>query len=140
MAERGLTGARVGANPLDIRHNLAYDAARSAAEAMMAAEGFRHGPGPDAHVMILEFLAAVGGGRFEREAQYYNDARKLRNKTQYEVADLVSRATARVILRRTTQFVSDIRAWLAEHHPELLAPAPPEAAATDTDDAPNGGS
>ena len=124
VAERGLTGARVEANPLDIRHNLAYDAARSAAEAVMAAGGYRHGPGSDGHVMIFEFLAALDAGRFEREAQYYNDARRLRNKTQYETADLVSRVTARVILRRTTRFVADVRQSITAHHPELMDPSP----------------
>jgi uncharacterized protein (UPF0332 family) len=134
VAERGLTGARIEANPLDIRHNLAYDAARSATEAMMAAEGYRHGPGPDAHVMILEFLATVDDGRFAHEAQYYNEARKLRNKTQYEVADLVSRWTAQVILRRTDQFVNEVRAWIGTHHPELIEPA---LSGTEQTDAPH---
>lgn len=119
VAERNLTGARIDANPLDIRHNLAYDAARSAAEAMMAAEGLRHGPGADAHVMVFEYLAIADERRFEREADYFTRRRRLRNMTQYEVADLITQPEVTVILRRATQLLADVRQWIAQHHPEL---------------------
>lgn len=129
VARRNLSDAAADQLSLDARHNLAYDAVRAAAEALMAAEGYRRGEGPDQHVMIFEFLAAVEGGRFAPVADRFNQARRLRNKTEYDLSGIVSAATASALGSQAQQFIPDVVAWLRATHPELMEPeqADPDA-------------
>jgi len=138
MAERRLQDAQVTQLSLDLQHNIAYDGARLAVEALMAAEGYRSGHAEGHHAVVFEFLAAVDNGLFADRVERFNQARKLRNKTTYEQAGLVSDFTAAMIKKHAQTLLDDIRQWLAEHHPELTEPAGPGL--KDADDTPHGGS
>jgi hypothetical protein len=121
LAELDLFDASIAQRPLDRRHNSAYEAARATAEAIMAAEGYRRAGGEGQHAILFVFLNLVDGGRFAGAARHFDVARRLRNKTHYEKAGIVSEATATGIIRRARQFLTEARAWLAQTHPELVS-------------------
>ena len=132
LAELDLFDASIAQRPLDRRQNSAYEAARAVADAVLAAEGYRRTGGEGQHVVLFVFLQLVDEGHFAEAARYFDIARKLRNKTRYEKAGVVSEATAIGTIQRAQQFLAEARAWLAERHPDLIA----EEATGDEEDAP----
>ncbi|MEN6642859.1 MAG: hypothetical protein ABFE08_10465 [Armatimonadia bacterium] len=120
LAEMDLFDASIAQRPLDRRHNSAYEAARATAEAVMAAEGYRRAGGEGQHAVLFVFLGAVDGGRFSAVSRHFDVARRLRNKTHYEKARIVSEATTTGTILRAESFVAETRAWLTERHPELV--------------------
>lgn len=131
LAELDLLDASIGQRPVARRHNSAYEAARATAEAIMAAEGFRRAGGEGQHAILFVFLNLVDGGRFSAASRHFDIARRLRNKSQYEKAGIVSPETALSTIRRAEQFLADMRAWLAEKYPDLTDP---DAQADDADE------
>jgi hypothetical protein len=98
--------------------------ARAVAEVVMVAEGYRPRGGEDQHKVLIEFLAMVDGGRFANRATYFDKARRLRNKTKYDKAGIVSPSTAAGVLKNARQFVTEVREWLASRHPDLVEDEP----------------
>jgi hypothetical protein len=123
LAALDLFDASITQRPLDRRHNSAYEAGRAIVEALMTAEGFRRAGGEGQHAVLFVFLNLVAGGRFSAAARHFDVARRLRNKSHYEKAGIVSPETVTGIIRRAQDFLAEARAWLAEAHPELISPA-----------------
>lgn len=120
LAERDLVDAAIVQRPADGRHNSAYEAARAVADAVMVAEGYRPRGGEGQHKVLFDFLAMVGGGRFAARAAYFDRARRLRNKTKYDKAGIVSPSTAAGVLRSAKEFAAEVREWLAAEHRDLV--------------------
>ncbi|MEN6301083.1 MAG: hypothetical protein ABFD96_00065 [Armatimonadia bacterium] len=120
LAEMDLFDASIAQRPLDRRHNSAYEAARATAEAIMAAEGYRRAGGEGQHAVLFVFLNAVDDGRFSAASRHFDVARRLRNKTHYEKAGIVSEATATGTILRAESFVAETRAWLIDRHPQFV--------------------
>jgi hypothetical protein len=70
--------------------------------------------------VVFDFLALVDGGTFARHAAYFDKARRLRNKTKYDKAGIVSSSMAAGILRNAREFRAAVCKWLASAHPELV--------------------
>jgi hypothetical protein len=121
LAELDLFDASIAQRPLDRRQNSAYEAARAVADTVLAAEGYRRAGGDGQHAVLFAFLRLVDGGRFAEAARYFDIARKLRNKSRYEKTGVISEATAIGTIKRAQQFLVEVRAWLAEKHPDLVA-------------------
>jgi uncharacterized protein (UPF0332 family) len=119
LADRDLIDAGIAQRPADGRHNSAYEAARAAADAMLVAEGYRRAGGEGQHAVLFDFLALVGSGEFAVEASYFQKARRLRNKTHYDKAGIVSEASAAGTLRNARMLVDTVRQWLRDAHPDL---------------------
>lgn len=119
LAERDLLDAGITQRPADGRHNSAYEAARAAADAVLVAEGYRRAGGEGQHAVLFDFLALVGSGNFEEDAVYFQKARRLRNKTHYDKAGIVSESSATGTVRNARRFVDKVRQWLASAHPDL---------------------
>jgi uncharacterized protein YjiS (DUF1127 family) len=120
LADRDLEDAAISQRPADGRHNSAYEAARSIADAVMVAEGYRRLGGEGQHKVLFDFLARVGTGMFARRAAYFDKARRLRNKTKYDKAGIVSSSMAAGILKNAREFRAEVQEWLASAHPELV--------------------
>jgi uncharacterized protein (UPF0332 family) len=116
VADRELADAGLHGRSPDGRHNGAYAAARAAAEAVMAAEGYRRGSGEGQHAALFDFLRLVEAGRFSQEAAFFDRARRLRNVTEYERAGVISPSGADDALRAAREFVAEVRRWLQEKH------------------------
>ena len=112
VAERELQDAEIEGRSLDGVHNSAYEAARTIAEAIMTAEGYRRGRGEGQHVIVFEFLKLVADGRFAAEADLFGRARKLRNETTYERAGIIGPSAAAAILEASKAFLAGAREWL----------------------------
>lgn len=113
-ADANLAAASVADNPAEVRHNLAYEAARSAAQALMAAEGYRTiGEGAH-HQTVFAFLALVDASRWQDEADYFNIARQKRNRSQYQEFGLIGEAETDEALQLATRFIAEVRDWLRD--------------------------
>ena len=93
---------------------LAYDAVRAAAEAVMAAEGYRPASGEGQHAAAFEFLEETEGGRWAEEAREFDRARKKRNVSQYERFGMITETQANELRASARMFVHEIREWLQE--------------------------
>lgn len=92
----------------DVVYQLAYDAARAAAQALMASEGYRPAGGGGQHKVIFQFLQQADKGRWAREAKHYDRARLKRNRSLYEEAGLISPDEARWLVELTAEFVDAV--------------------------------
>jgi len=113
LAESRLPDADLAGMSTDVKYMLAYDAIHSAARAVMAAEGYRatHQPGGH-HAAMFEFLERVADGRWQPQAEQFDDARKKRNKAAYERFGLVSDTEAEQLLEAARVFLAEVRDWL----------------------------
>lgn len=98
----------------DGRFIFAYDAVRAAAEAVMAAEGFRPVAGVGHHETVFAFLAVAAGGRWERSARIFDQARVKRNAAQYDEWGLVTQTEADELLRAARGFIAEVAHWVSE--------------------------
>lgn len=114
MAERDLRDALIDQLSDDNRFGLAYDGIRTAATAVMAAEGYRTVSVGGQHQAVFMFLEAAAGGRWAADVPYFQAARKKRNQASYDVLGAVT-ATERAELAKIAQsFVADVRQWLLD--------------------------
>ena len=112
IAEAKLGDAGVEGHTDDTTFTLAYDAVRAAAEAVMAAEGFRSVSGEGQHAAVFEFLGEVEDGCWVEEAREFDRARKKRNVSQYERFGMITETQAADICASALMFVSEVREWL----------------------------
>ena len=117
--ERAMGDARLEAQSPDGRFQDAYTAVRILAEIVMVAEGFRPASGPGQHETVFEFLARVPTADWQREANYFQDCRKKRNRLTYRMAGVVTGSEVETLIREAEDFARKVRKWLAEHHQEL---------------------
>lgn len=108
----------------DGRFIFAYDAVRAAAEAVMAAEGFRPVAGVGHHEAVFAFLAAAADGRWARSARVFDQARVKRNAAEYDEWGLVTQTEADDLLRAAREFVAEVARWVSESL-EGGSPPPP---------------
>jgi len=119
LAHARLGDAGVSALSHDGRFIFAYDAARCAAEAVMAAEGYRPASGAGHHETVFRFLRAACDGRWARVAVEFEQARVTRNAAEYDEWGLVTQTQADRLLTVAREFVKDVVEWLSA--PELHA-------------------
>jgi hypothetical protein len=113
-AEARLGDAGVEGHTHDTTFTLAYDAVRAAAEAVMAAEGYRPASGEGQHAAVFEFLAEAQGGRWNPEAREFDRARKKRNMSQYRRFGLITETEAAELRASARTFIGEVRGWLQE--------------------------
>lgn len=114
IAERELADAQAEGISTERRHNGAYEAVRSASEAMMSAEGVRTGRKMGHHAAVIEFLRVTENGRWLLEAGRFEDARKKRNESQYDRSGAITDTEADELLEAARHFVREVKEWLRE--------------------------
>ncbi len=97
----------------DGRFVLAYDAVRPAAEAVMAAEGYRPVGGAGHHETVFAFLRLAVGGRWATPAVEFEQARVKCNTAEYDQWGLITQTEADRLLSVARQFVNDVGGWIA---------------------------
>ena len=100
--------------PVEIRHNIAYDAVRSAAQAVMHAEGYRTVNQAGHHEAVFLFLAQVDGGKWQSEAGYFNSAREKRNLSEYGSYGRIVASEAVELAEAAQTFLAAVTDWLRE--------------------------
>jgi len=123
--------SRVEGVPREVRHNLAYDAVRSAAQAVMYAEGFRATAGTGQHEAVFKFLAEVDDGRWQDEAGYFDISREKRNRSEYGSYGQITESEATELATVAERFLSEVREWLAERG--MIEPDEPTDSAASKD-------
>jgi len=118
LVERHLADSEADVISCDARHNLAYAAARVAAEVVMFTEGFRPDRGAGSHAVVFAFLREVEGGRWRTEAVYFDRARKKRNLSEYEKTGLVTELEADELREQARTFSDQVREWVRQRHPD----------------------
>jgi secreted Zn-dependent insulinase-like peptidase len=112
VVERNLRDAAIPELSSDARAGLSYDAARSAANMAVRAEGYRV-RGLRSHETTFEALSIIGAPL----AQYADDFQVLRikrNALTYVTAGETSDAEAVEALGRARELIADVIIWLAD--------------------------
>jgi len=117
-AQRDLQDARVPALSLDGRFVAAYHAALSLATTVLAAAGYRAG-GEAHHATVFEALPLVMGEDTRATAAYYDACRRKRNRALYDRVGQISSDEVEELIDSVREFMSRVKQWLQQHHPEL---------------------
>ena len=112
LAQSRLSDSDLAGMSTDVKYMLAYDAIHSAARAVMAAEGYRATHQPGHHATMFEFLERVADGRWQPQAEQFDDARKKRNRAAYERFGLISETEAGQLLEAARVFLAEVHEWL----------------------------
>ena len=118
IADRDLAASRSAELPADWRFAIAYNAALQAANAALAAAGFR--ASRDSHhfrvIQSLEFTINPGA----KLVTTLDAFRKKRNISSYDLAGGISDKEADEMFDLAAKLRSEIERWLRSAHPELL--------------------
>ena len=119
VVERDLADSATEPLSADWRMNIAYDAALQAANAALAAAGYRASRDQH-HFRIIQSLRETIGAPAQLVTAL--DAfRKKRNITGYERVGVVSDQDAAEMRSMAIALRDDVRDWLRRNHPDLLA-------------------
>ena len=119
VVERDLADSATEPLSADWRMNIAYDAALQAANAALAAAGYRASRDRH-HFRIIQSLRETIGAPAQLVTAL--DAfRKKRNITGYERVGVVSDQDAAEMRSMAIALRDDVRDWLRRNHPDLLA-------------------
>lgn len=120
IVERDLHASETANLSPDWRLNIAYNAALQSAKAALAASGYLAGKAGNAHYHTLQSLTLTIGLDAKTVARL--DAfRKRRNSTEYDTAGVTSDSEADEMRMLAGDVAGRVRAWLKEHHANLLA-------------------
>jgi hypothetical protein len=117
-ADRFLTDARAPGLSIDGRLIFSYQAALQAAQAALAATGFR-ARGESHHfraIQSLQLTLGLDSKAIERLDGY----RKTRNVAEYKQAGVASEFAAQDAERIALQLRRDVETWIRETHPDLI--------------------
>ena len=119
VVERDLADSATEPLSADWRMNIAYNAALQAANAALAAAGYRASRDRH-HFRIIQSLRETIGAPAQLVTAL--DAfRKKRNITGYERVGVVSDQDAAEMRSMAIALRDDVRDWLRRNHPDLLA-------------------
>ena len=99
---------------------MAYNAARTLANASIRASGYRVKQVGGAHYNTFLALPVALGPTFDTLAAYFDSCRQSRNDLSYGAASVVSDSDADELLEKTTEFRETVEDWLRANHPALI--------------------
>ena len=103
----------------DWQFGIAYNAALKLCTILLYASGFR----PEknlAHYRTLAALPLILGNERKDDADYLDACRAKRNTAEYDAAGTVGQSEADELREFTLELRTDVMAWLAANHTELL--------------------
>ncbi len=119
VVDRDLKDAAVEAISFDLRFTTAYQAALQLATVVLAASGYRT-TGIGHHWATFKVLSELMGPEYQDLADYFDQCRNNRNRSDYDRAGTVSGAEASEILKEAKHFRAKVLSWLKAHHPSLV--------------------
>ncbi len=120
IAERDFSDAHRGNLSTDWKFGIAYNAALKLCTILLHAEGFRAEHGLH-HYRTLMALPEILGPQRAADADYLESCRKKRNIVEYDLTGAVSETEAEELCRFVSEFITEVRNWLKNRHPELVA-------------------
>ncbi len=121
IAERELTDASVQALSVDSRFGHAYAAVRILCQVALQATGFAVPKGGREHERVLESLRFTLGGEWSKDADYFDQCRRMRHKSQYERSGVARESDATELLDAAKRLQVGLMTWLSKNHSALLA-------------------
>lgn len=118
IVDRDLIDAKVAGVSSDWRLAMAYNAALQLATLALAAEGFRADRLPAHERAIQSLRYTVGADR--NVVDVLDAVRRKTNVSNYERAGAATEGEVKEVYMIAATLRNNVRAWLAEHHPELL--------------------
>lgn len=119
VAARDLADAGVLGLSEDRRFATAYNGALQLATIVLRAEGYRT-RGSGHHRTTIAALPLLMGGSFESIADYLDACRSRRNTVDYDGIGIATEADVAELTLEARELEALVRAWLTEHHPELV--------------------
>jgi hypothetical protein len=119
IADRDIRDAAGDGISQDWRFNIAYNAALQLCTLLLYAEGYEPAKGQLTHYRILQCLPHILPNR-EKDAQYLDDCRNIRNKVEYDHAGFASREDADELIQFASELRDAVLVWLREKHPKLV--------------------
>jgi HEPN superfamily protein len=118
VADRDLKDAAVKAISLDLRFTTAYQAALQLATIVLTASGYRT-TGVGHHWITFNVLPDLMGPEYQDQADYFDQCRNKRNRSDYDRAGTVSATEAAEILIEAKRFRISVLNWLKARHPDI---------------------
>lgn len=112
-------GSLEGISP-DGRFEHAYAAVRALGEAALHAAGYTAHKGARKHEIVIESLKHTLGSACSQDVEYLDRCRRLRNRSVYDRAGVVSRETGDELLESAKKLCADVQGWLQRHHSGLI--------------------
>lgn len=115
VVDRNLRDAIVGGISDDLKHQTAYGAAFILATMVVSASGYRTA-GEGHHWVTFEVLSDLLGESGRELAEYFDQARSQRNRSQYDSVGDISGTDASELLIEAKKFRGVVLAWLKKNH------------------------
>jgi uncharacterized protein (UPF0332 family) len=119
LADRDIRDAAAGVISDDWRFNIAYNAALQLCTLLLYAEGYEPAKGQLAHYRVLQALPLILPHR-QKDAEYLDDCRNVRNKGEYDRAGYASREDATELIEFAGELRDEVLRWLCQKHPSLV--------------------
>lgn len=103
----------------DGRFDRAYGAARTLANIVVRAEGYRVKAQGGGHYNTFLALEAADPAQFMADAAYFDRCRTMRNELSYDATEVVSETEVAELVAEVARFEDRVRVWLANVHPDL---------------------
>lgn len=121
LAERELSDASVTELSPDGRFDHAYAAVRVLCQVALHAAGFAVPKGGREHERVLDSLRFTLGGEWSKDADYFDQCRRMRHKSQYERSGVARERDATELLDAAKRLHVALKAWLTKEHRALVA-------------------
>jgi HEPN domain-containing protein len=118
VADRDLKDCRSPGLSSDWQLNIAYNAALQAATAALAAVGYRASREAH-HYRVIQSIAYTIGAEPNLVNQF-DQFRKKRNITGYELSGAISQQEANEMISLAKRIREDVETWLRKNHPKLI--------------------
>jgi hypothetical protein len=118
-AERNLADSQVRAISAENRFDAAYKAIMQLAMVALHANGYRTLTSRPGHHQTAIQTLTLTTGLANNKMIVLDGLRKLRNLSDYG-GDAVPESAVRECVQRATELLAHVKAWLADHKPELL--------------------
>lgn len=119
LVDRDLDDAQTDGLSSDRQFLIAYEAALNLATIALYASGYET-RGQGHHFRTFAALPEVVGEELDDLSHYFEVCRAKRNRSTYDRSGEISDTDAHELIGEVLSFRRLIRAWLKDHHPELM--------------------
>lgn len=115
ISERDLADSKANAISYDRKFATAYNAILVLATILLYCKGYQsYGKGH--HHTIFESMKIILGKNYEELADYFDNCRMKRNKTDYDVAGTISEGEFKEIFEEASKFYRLVKRWVKEKY------------------------
>lgn len=98
----------------------AYSAVRTLCQVALHAAGYAVAKGESGHQRAIESLKFTLGGKWNDEADHFDQCRRMRHRLAYDCSGLVQQRDADELLAAAQKLQGDVVQWLHKNHADLV--------------------